>query len=71
LSGLGWNAEAKEKKESSAGKHLRPPLNTADFSYYLLQAQAFKAKAIGLANTERRRLPQSNKPMSSVSRRDA
>lgn len=29
---------------------VRPPLNTADFSSFLLQAQASKAKVIGLAN---------------------
>src|SRR5262249_21653558 len=41
------------------------PQHAADFSYYLLQAQAFKAQAI--ANTERTRLPQSNKSMRSGS----
>jgi branched-chain amino acid transport system substrate-binding protein len=30
---------------------IRHPLNTADFSSYLLQAQASKAKIIGIANT--------------------
>src|SRR6202035_6081708 len=29
---------------------VRHPLNTSDFSSYLLQAQASKAKVIGLAN---------------------
>ena len=29
---------------------VRAPLNTADFSSFLLQAQASKAKVIGLAN---------------------
>ena len=39
--------------EASGGKVLgkvRAPLNTADFSSFLLQAQASKAKIIGLAN---------------------
>src|SRR5260370_40598175 len=39
--------------EASGGKVLgkvRVPLNTADFSSFLLQAQASKAKIIGLAN---------------------
>src|SRR6201993_2329840 len=39
--------------EDSGGKVLgsvRAPLNTADFSSYLLQAQASKAKIVGLAN---------------------
>src|SRR5689334_1242338 len=39
--------------EASGGKVLgkvRAPLNTADFSSFLLQAQASKAKVIGLAN---------------------
>ena len=39
--------------KASGGKVLgsvRAPLNTADFSSYLLQAQASKAKVIGLAN---------------------
>src|SRR4029077_10753594 len=30
--------------------NVRHPLNTSDFSSYLLQAQASKAKVIGLAN---------------------
>jgi branched-chain amino acid transport system substrate-binding protein len=40
--------------EKNGGKVLgkvRHPLNTADFSSFLLQAQASKAKVIGLANT--------------------
>ena len=39
--------------EDNGGKILgkvRAPLNTADFSYFLLQAQSSKAKIIGLAN---------------------
>jgi branched-chain amino acid transport system substrate-binding protein len=39
--------------EASGGKVLgavRHPLNTADFSSYLLQAQASKAQVVGLAN---------------------
>ena len=39
--------------EASGGKvvgAVRAPLNTADFSSFLLQAQASKAKVIGLAN---------------------
>ena len=39
--------------EENGGKVLgkvRAPLNTADFSFFLLQAQASKAKIIGLAN---------------------
>jgi branched-chain amino acid transport system substrate-binding protein len=42
-----------EVVEASGGKVLgavRHPLNTADFSSFLLQAQASKAKVIGLAN---------------------
>jgi branched-chain amino acid transport system substrate-binding protein len=40
--------------EANGGKvfgHVRHPLNTSDFSSFLLQAQASKAKVIGLANT--------------------
>jgi branched-chain amino acid transport system substrate-binding protein len=45
--------DASDVVTSSGGKVLgavRAPLNTADFSSFLLQAQASKAKVIGLAN---------------------
>jgi len=45
--------DTKEVVLKSGGKvlgNVRHPLNTSDFSSYLLQAQASKAKVIGLAN---------------------
>ncbi|HZV20506.1 MAG TPA: ABC transporter substrate-binding protein [Hyphomicrobiales bacterium] len=45
--------DASDVVTSNGGKVLgsvRAPLNTADFSSYILQAQASKAKVIGLAN---------------------
>ena len=47
------NATRRRVVEENGGKVLgsvRAPLNTADFSSFLLQAQASKAKIIGLAN---------------------
>ena len=60
--------------EASGGKVLgkvRAPLNTADFSSFLLQAQASKAKIIGLANAAATRSTQSSKRPSSASSRVA
>jgi branched-chain amino acid transport system substrate-binding protein len=51
--GLSLEAEASAAVKAAGGKVLgsaRHPLNTPDFSSYLLQAQASKAKVIALAN---------------------
>ena len=48
-----WSATPPRWSTANGGKVLgsvRHPLNTADFSSFLLQAQASKAKVIGLAN---------------------
>lgn len=45
--------DASEVLRANGGRivgSVRPPLNTADFSSFMLQAQASKAKVIGLAN---------------------
>jgi branched-chain amino acid transport system substrate-binding protein len=52
--GLALERDATKFIEASGGKvigHVRHPLNTADFSSYILQAQSSKAKIIGLANS--------------------
>jgi branched-chain amino acid transport system substrate-binding protein len=52
--GLSLEADAREAIAKAGGQTLgavRAPLNTADFSSYLLTAQASKAKVIVLANT--------------------
>jgi branched-chain amino acid transport system substrate-binding protein len=52
--GAALEADTAATVVKSGGKILggvKHPLNTADFSSYLLQAQASKAKVIGLANT--------------------
>jgi branched-chain amino acid transport system substrate-binding protein len=51
--GYALERDTAEVVERNGGKvlgHVRHPLNTNDFSSYLLQAQASKAKIIGLAN---------------------
>jgi branched-chain amino acid transport system substrate-binding protein len=51
--GAALERDASKVVESSGGKVLgsvKHPLNTADFSSFLLQAQSSKAKIIGLAN---------------------
>jgi branched-chain amino acid transport system substrate-binding protein len=51
--GLALERDTGEAVIAAGGKvlgHVRHPLNTADFSSFLLQAQASKAKVIGLAN---------------------
>jgi len=51
--GHAMEADSRRVVESSGGKvvgSVRHPQNTADFSSFLLQAMASKAKAIGLAN---------------------
>jgi len=48
-----WNAIPPRSSTASGGKVLggvKHPLNTSDFSSFLLQAQSSKAKVIGLAN---------------------
>ena len=48
-----WSATRRQRCTKTGGKVLgkvRAPLNTQDFSSFLLQAQASKAKIIGLAN---------------------
>jgi branched-chain amino acid transport system substrate-binding protein len=59
--------------QKNGGKVLgkvRAPLNTQDFSSFLLQAQGSKAKIIGLANAGRRHRPtrSSRRPSSASSR---
>jgi branched-chain amino acid transport system substrate-binding protein len=52
--GYSLERDAAAVAEANGGKVLgkvRHPLNTSDFSSYLLQAQASKAKVIGLANS--------------------
>src|SRR5207244_11615291 len=51
--GMALERDAANVVKESGGKVLgdvRHPLNTSDFSSFLLQAQASKAKVIGLAN---------------------
>jgi branched-chain amino acid transport system substrate-binding protein len=51
--GLALERDTAAVVEANGGKvlgHARHPLNTSDFSSFLLQAQASKAKVIGLAN---------------------
>src|SRR4029077_11885356 len=51
--GKGIEAEAQKYIEAHGGKVIgssRHPLNTSDFSSFLLQAQGSKAQVIGLAN---------------------
>src|SRR5216683_1359915 len=53
ITGAGSETAAKMAAEDFGGEVLgrvRHPLNTSDFSSFLLQAQSSKAKVVGLAN---------------------
>src|SRR6266851_3294308 len=45
-----WTYDTVALANGTGGAEVRAPLNTADFSSFLLQAQGSKAKIIGLAN---------------------